>query len=115
VISSNLAKKLLFWEGKNVNKEKLRRMRYAQVKVRPMAQPIDSNGVNIKARDDKWVFTTPFKDVINLYNTVTQQNVQLKFDHVREYMTDIWSSDGILILKSQIFTLRRGAFLEPLQ
>ncbi len=97
-----------------MNSEKLRAMNYKKVKVWPMAQPINPLGVKVEPRDDLWVVTSPFERVINLYNTVTGQNVSLGYDQVHEYRTDLGSSDGVLMLKCQIFTLWRGAFVRQL-
>jgi hypothetical protein len=96
-----------------MNKQKLSEMRYARVKVRPMA--LDSSTGQFRYIDDTWIVMSASREELELHNPRTRDTIQLGTDHVREYMSDPGRSEGFLILKSQIFdSARAQAVVEPL-
>lgn len=96
-----------------MNKQKLSEMRYARVKVRPMA--LDSSSGQVRPVDDTWIVMSASREELELHNPRTRDTIPLGTDHVREYMSDPGGSEGFLILKSQIFVFARAqAIVEPL-
>ncbi len=96
-----------------MNKQKLSEMRYARVKVRPMA--LDSSAGQWRRVDDTWIVMNASREQLELHNPRTRDTIPLGTDHVREYMSDPGGSEGFLILKSQIFVFARAqAIVEPL-
>ncbi len=95
-----------------MNKQKLSEMRYARVKVRPMA--LDSSTGQSRRVDDTWIVMSASREELELHNPRTRDTIPLGTDHVREYRSDP-GGDGFLILKSQIFVFARAqAIVEPL-
>lgn len=97
-----------------MNKQKLSEMRYKLVRIRPMARRIDPNNIELPQIDDKWILTDASREKLELRNPRTDHIIELGTDHVREYMSDAGRSDGVFILKSQIFLFARGSAVEPL-
>jgi hypothetical protein len=90
-------------------------MRWKRVRVRPIARRIDRFGEELEQIDDVWPIMDASRNSLTLQNPRSGQNVDLGADHVREYMTDPGRSDGILLLKSQIFLHDPRDFgIEPL-
>jgi hypothetical protein len=97
-----------------MNKEKLSEMRYKRVRVFPVPRRFNS-GVELEQIDDVWLITNTSRERLELRNPRSDQHVGFGTDHVREFMTDFGRSDGVLVLKSQIFLVaRQMPRIEPL-
>ncbi len=75
-----------------MNKQKLSEMRYARVKVRPMA--LDSSTGQWRRVDDKWIIVNASREKLELHNPRTRDTIPLGTDHVREFMSDPGGSEG---------------------
>jgi hypothetical protein len=100
-----------------MNKEKLSQMRHKRVRIRPVARRIDElQDLELEQIDDAWIIADASRQALELLNPRSQQYVTLGTDHVREFMSDFGGgSDGIPILKSQVFLFARQLpWIEPL-
>jgi len=97
-----------------VNKQKLSEMGYKRVRISPVARRFN-HGIESEQIDDPWLVTNASREKLELRNPRSDQHVEFGTDHVREYMTDLGRSDGVLVLKSQIFLIaRQMPRIEPL-
>jgi len=64
--------------------------------------------------DDDWfVIAPPKDDILKLSNQRTSHQIDLPFDNIREYLSNV-AGPGYLILKSQIFMDGPNLWSEPL-
>jgi hypothetical protein len=99
-----------------MNKQELSKMRGKQVRLSPIARRFDERqGVELQPVDDAWMIMSASRDSLEIRNPRSGQSVQFGTDHVIEHLTDLGSSDGVLLLKSQIFLfVRQMPRVEPL-
>lgn len=87
-----------------MNKQMLSEMRWKRVRLSPIARRIDDRmGVELEQIDDAWMIEDASRERLVLANPRSNQRIVLGTDHIREYMTDFGRSDGVLVLKSQVF------------
>jgi hypothetical protein len=99
-----------------MNKEKLSQMKHKRVRIRPIARRIDEfQDLELEQIDDAWIIEDASRRALELRNPRSGQGVTLGTDHVREFMSDLGRSDGVLVLKSQVFLFARQLpLIEPL-
>jgi hypothetical protein len=98
-----------------MNKEKIAKMQWKQVKIRPIMRRFDPTRGELAPLDDTWQIRSASREEIELYHLVTHNTKRIGTDHIREFRTDPEGTDGILFLKSQ-FELRNGFLhVEPLE
>jgi hypothetical protein len=97
-----------------MNKEKLSKMRYKHLKIRPIARRFDHTRGELPPIDDAWLVTDSSTSELCLTNPRTSHQLRIGTDHVREFMTDPGGTDGLLILKSQVSLRGNGIDVEPL-
>jgi hypothetical protein len=101
--------------GGPMNREKVAKMQYKKVKIRPVARRIEATGQELPQRDDWWLIENSSREKFKLVNPCTDHFVTLGSDHIREYLTDYaGGSDGFLVLKSQIILKGASVYVEPL-
>src|ERR1700731_531418 len=84
-----------------MKKQRLSKMRFARVKIRPI--PLDSSTGRWLSVDDTWIVQSASREQLELHNPRTRETIPLGSDHIREYLSGPGSSEGFLMLKSQIF------------
>ena len=98
-----------------MNRQKISEMCWQRVRFRPLTRRIDPQGWELGPMDDTYVITEADKQRVTVRNTRTDHQFRINNDHIREFLSDSSGlTAGFFILKSQIFLLYRGVWLEPL-
>lgn len=100
-----------------MNKIALKKNVGHRLRIRPKAKRYlgGPGGLQLPPVDDSWLVEDIERDGLRIRNTATDHGTVLKFDHIREFMTDSagGQGDGLLILKSQLSIGGNRLWTEP--
>jgi len=100
-----------------MNRKKLEKSQYTRMRLRPIAERLDTLGRKLPPKDDIWIVRSVSDDGLGLGNIRIGLSLIVPYDHIHDSRSDLSVRDGLkhgfLMLLSQVRLQANRATLEP--
>ena len=100
-----------------MNRKMLAKSQYTRMRLRPIAERIDTLGRKLAPMDDTWIVRSVSDHGLGLANIRIGLSLIVPYDHIHEFRSDLSVQDGLkhgfLLLLSQVRLQGNRATLEP--